>query len=102
MSVRTSCAAFNRLTFRVLRRDARNRVVLEQVLGALVGTELHVALRAERRVRSDRDAEGATQLDQGLLRQVRVQLDLVDRRLVFGVAEDVDEQRALDVAIHTG
>lgn len=86
-------------TLLTLLRNARDNVVLQQVLRALVATELHVTLWTERRVGGNRNAERLAQLDQGFLSQVRVELHLVDRRLVPSVTEDVEQNGALAVTV---
>ena len=72
--------------------------MLKQALRARAAAELVVALRAQRRVRRDLDPVHAAELDERLLRQVRVQLDLVHRGRDARVPQDVEQDRALAVA----
>lgn len=84
----------------MLVRDAGDEVVLEQRL--CVGCDLHVALNeaggAEGRVRCDGDAALLGELDEVLLREVRVVFDLEDGGRDLGVGEEVEEERPRVVA----
>ena len=73
-----------------MREKARDRVV---------GAELEVALWAKGRVGSDGNAELLAERHEPLLGKVRVELHLVHSRLDAGIAEEVNEKRALEVAV---
>ena len=83
----------------MLRCDALDKVVVEEVLRALVGTKFDVTLRAEGRVGGDRNTEGLAELHERFLRQVWVKLDLVDRGRVASITENVEEEGALAVSV---
>lgn len=80
--------------------DALDDVVLEEERGVvrLLHVELEEGQRAEGAVGRDGDAALLAQLEQRLLRKVGVVLDLQGLREVFGVAEEVEEERAVVVA----
>lgn len=80
-----------------LLRDGGDDIVREKAGNTVVGTELEVALRAERRVSGDGDAELLAESNEFLLGEVGVELDLVDGGLDASVAEDVNQERALEV-----
>lgn len=86
------------LTLALLGSDAGDSIVLEQALRALVRAELDVALRTERGVRGDRDAESLAVLDEGLLGEVGVDLDLENLGLDARIAQHVVDERALSIA----
>jgi hypothetical protein len=78
-------------------RDLLHHIVLKEGRCALVHIELNVRGRAQARVAGDLDALGLGVLDKGLLSQVGVQLDLEDFRADAGVAQQIDDKRALEV-----
>lgn len=71
--------------------------MLKQAVDVSVHVQLRPRGRAKRAVRRDRDLVVLAQLDQALLRQIRVDLHLVHLGVVLGVAEDVVEQGTSDV-----
>ena len=71
--------------------------MLEQTLHVPVHVQFRPTGRTERAVRSDSNLVVLAQLEQRLLRQVRVDLDLVHLRVVLGVAQDIVQQRTVDV-----
>ena len=83
----------------VLLSNGLDSLVVEQQRGVL--SLLHVQFDerqgAERRIRRDGHAVALRELDERLLRQVRVVLDLQRGGLHLGVAEQVQQQRALEV-----
>lgn len=79
-------------------RDRVDHVVLQERGDAVVGAELEVALGAERGVGGDGDAEGLAERHELLLGEVGVELDLERGGLDARVAEEVDQEGALEVA----
>ncbi len=77
--------------------DALDRAVLEQALNMPVHVQLRPTGRAKRAVRRDSNLMVLAQLDQRLLRQIRVNLHLVHLGVILGIAQNIIQQRAIDV-----
>jgi hypothetical protein len=79
------------------RRDLLHHIVLKEGRCALVHIELNVRGRAQARVAGDLDALGLGVLNEGLLGQIGMQLNLEDFWADAGVAQEIDDKRALEV-----
>jgi len=86
------------LTLLELRCSPRHNVVLKQTRDSVVHVELDPGRRTERAVSRDGDAVDLAKGDELSLAQIGVKLDLENLRLVLGIAENINEERAVDVA----
>lgn len=68
-----------------------------RIFGALKA-QLAKRLRPKGRIRRDGDPLAVGQLDEGFLREVGVMLDLEGRGFDFGVAEEIEDQGAVEIA----
>jgi hypothetical protein len=84
-----------------LRGNGVDGVVLKQTGDTLVHAELDIALRAERGVGSDGDAEGLAESHELLLGKVGVKFNLKDVGLNASIAKKVDQETTLEVATRT-
>jgi hypothetical protein len=73
--------------------------VRQQAGGRTVHREFNVALGPKRRVRGDRDPKFLGQSNQGFLSEVRVKFDLQDLGLNASVAEHIQDEGTLAVAV---
>ena len=72
--------------------------MLQKADNTLVHAQLNVALGAEGGIRSDSNAKRVCQIHEVLLRQVWMEFNLQDLRLVTSVGQDVTDEHALSVA----
>lgn len=79
--------------------DGIDRAMLKQRGNSRVHVQFHPACRAERAVGSNGHAEALGEIDEGGLNQIGVKLDLQYGRLNLRIAVDVEDERAIEVAI---
>ena len=83
----------------MLLSDSGDSVVSEKTGAVPVHAKLDITLRSEGRITSDGDAKSLAKIKEALLAQVGMKLNLEDLRLDTRVTEEIDEQRALEIAV---
>ena len=78
--------------------DVRNEVVLKETGCVLVATKLNIALGTKGRIGGNSDAQQLAVVNEGLLGQVRVDLDLENLRFDASVTLNIVDERTLGVA----